>query len=137
MFFHLRMKVRNLPMLKKGDLILVIAIIFSVVAGIIFLKFFYKDNGDKIAIIKQNNEIIKSVNLNTVTKPQELKVLGKYSDIILIEKGRIRFEEANCPDKVCVKTGWLTQNGDMAVCLPNRTIIEIKGINNKIDGVAY
>jgi hypothetical protein len=137
MFSHLMMKVRNIPMLKKGDLILVIGIIFAVVLGSIFLRFYYSNVGDKIAIIKQNNKVLKSINLNTVTKPEEFKIAGTYSEVILIEKGRIRFKEANCPDKLCVKKGWLTRNGEMAVCLPGRAIIEIKGSNDKIDGVAY
>jgi hypothetical protein len=124
-------------MLKKGDLILVIGIIFAVVLGSIFLRFYYSNVGDKIAIIKQNNKVLKSINLNTVTKPEEFKIAGTYSEVILIEKGRIRFKEANCPDKLCVKKGWLTRNGEMAVCLPGRAIIEIKGSNDKIDGVAY
>lgn len=124
-------------MLKKGDLILVIGIIFAVVLGSVFLRFYYSNAGDKIAVIKQNNKVLKSINLNTVTQPEEFKIAGMYSEVILIEKGRIRFKEANCPDKVCVKTGWLTRNGEMAACIPNRTIIEIKGSNDKIDGVAY
>jgi hypothetical protein len=124
-------------MLKKGDIVLIVGIIFISIIGTIFFKFYYNNDGEKIAIIKQNNKVIKSINLSKVLKSEEIKVTGTYTDVILIEKGRIRFIEADCPDKVCVKTGWLTRNGEMAACLPNRTIIEIKGQNAKVDGVAY
>jgi hypothetical protein len=72
-----------------------------------------------------------------VKSTQIITVGGKYKETILVEKGRIRFEEANCPDLVCVRTGWLSRQGDIAVCLPNRTIIKIEGEGSKVDGVAY
>lgn len=124
-------------MLKKGDLILIVCIILAVIAGTVFLKLYYNNAGEKIAVIKQNNKILKTINLSKVINPEEFKITGLYTDVVLIEKGRIRFKEADCPDKVCVKSGWLERNGEMAVCLPNRAVIEIKGQNSKVDGVAY
>lgn len=34
--------------------------------------------------------------------------------------------EIDCPDGICVKTGWV-DGGTPIVCLPNRLIIEVKG----------
>lgn len=124
-------------MLKKGDQVLIIVIIFAVILGTVFIRFYYNNNSEKIATIKQNNKVLKSINLSTVTKAEEFKITGLYTDVILIESGRIRFKEADCPDKVCVKTGWLSRNGEMAACIPNRIVIEITGEKSKVDGVAY
>lgn len=66
-----------------------------------------------------------------------------YSAVILVENGRIRFEETNCPDKTCVRTGWLEEPGDSAVCLPGRFMIKIEraegieGAKDEVDGVTY
>jgi len=69
---------------------------------------------------------MERIDLDAVTEPREIKLQGHYHETILVEKGRIRFKEADCPDKICVKTGWLQEPGDTAVCLPNRAVITIE-----------
>lgn len=39
--------------------------------------------------------------------------------------GRVRMVDSACPDKLCVKTGWISSPGESIVCLPNRVVIEI------------
>jgi len=46
---------------------------------------------------------------------------------IEIQDGRIRFVYVDCPDQICVNTGWIHQSGQSAVCLPNRAAIVIVG----------
>lgn len=38
----------------------------------------------------------------------------------------IRFLESDCPDKVCIHTGFLKNDLDVACCLPNRTIVLVE-----------
>jgi len=92
--------------------------------------YLYKNSGSnahKIAVIIKDNEEIKRIDIDNVNEPLEISVSGEYNNIILVEKGRIRFKEADCPDRVCVNTGWLTGKGDTAVCLPNKTMIKMRG----------
>ena len=42
-----------------------------------------------------------------------------------IKNGAIRFLESNCPDKICVRTGFVTRAGQTAVCLPNKAVLRI------------
>ena len=46
---------------------------------------------------------------------------------IVIKDASIAVTDADCPDKVCVKTGFASQNGDVIACLPHKLIIEVKG----------
>jgi hypothetical protein len=131
------MRPENMNILKKGDVILIAAVILLIAGGFAVTSFFRTDSSGKIAVIKQENKVIQKIDLNAVKSTQIITVGGKYKETILVEKGRIRFEEANCPDLVCVRTGWLSRQGDIAVCLPNRTIIKIEGEGSKVDGVAY
>lgn len=124
-------------MLKKGDIVLVGVIIVAVVIWFAAASIFRGKSEDKIAVVKQDDKVLRRIDLDTMQSDERINISGSYSEVILVEKGRIRFEEADCPDKVCVKTGWLTKKGDVAVCLPNHTIIKIEGDSNKIDGVAY
>ena len=124
-------------MLKKGDLYLIVIILLVAAAGLGLMKLGNAGGSHKIAVIMQDGKIVKRIDLDSVTKPEEIIIQGNYTDKLLVEKGRIRFEDADCPNKDCVKTGWLSDRGSVAVCLPNKAMIKIEGINEKIDGGTY
>lgn len=48
--------------------------------------------------------------------------------------GRVRVAEADCPNRVCVRTGWRSREGEVIVCVPNRTLIRILGKDNTVVG---
>ena len=77
------------------------------------------------ALIYQNGEVVEQVSLDD---DREF-VFGTVT--IEIKDGKIRFASADCPDELCVKSGWLYKNGDTAACVPNKTVILIKGCKNK------
>ncbi len=54
---------------------------------------------------------------------------------IQIEAGRVRALHSDCPDHVCVRSGWLSQNGQAAVCVPAAVSVRVVGGNTVVDGV--
>ena len=46
---------------------------------------------------------------------------------VVVQGGSLWVEEADCPDKICEKTGKIRKAGQTIVCLPNRVVIRIKG----------
>lgn len=126
-------------MLKKGDVILFSLILATASALYLGMNYFGKNSESqhKILIIKQKDKIIRSVDLDLLSKAERIELKGNNNNIILLEKGRARFESANCNDKVCVKSGWLTKPGDIAVCLPNYVTIKITGQKSDVDIVTY
>ena len=129
----------SMNMLKKGDIILLGIIAAAIVISFAAVSTYKRSGKDtrKVAVIKMKDEIIKSIDLSTVNEPQKIEVSGKHIQVILVERGRIRFFEADCPDKICVSTGWLYEKGDMAVCIPNSTMIKIEGQSDKVDVVTH
>ncbi|WP_425804467.1 NusG domain II-containing protein [Desulfitobacterium sp. Sab5] len=114
-------------MKKKGDLILIGIIFMVVVFSFIGIYFWQKANSNKlVAVISQDNKVVERIDLNKVEQPRIIKLSGNYHNSIRVEKGRIRYEDSDCPNLVCVNTGWLTKYGDLAVCLPNKMIIDIE-----------
>jgi hypothetical protein len=54
-----------------------------------------------------------------------------------VKDGAIRFIEADCPDKICEKEGFLSKIGETAACLPRETIVVIiGGPEGEVDAVA-
>lgn len=45
---------------------------------------------------------------------------------LVIHDGCARIEEADCPAKLCVKQGTVSESGESVVCLPNRVVVAVK-----------
>ncbi|MGI6264034.1 MAG: NusG domain II-containing protein [Acutalibacteraceae bacterium] len=52
-----------------------------------------------------------------------------------VENGRIRFLESDCPDRVCVNSGWLSRAGQTAACVPAGIAVRVTG-DAGVDGVS-
>jgi len=53
-----------------------------------------------------------------------------------VRDGSVRVVEADCPNRICVRTGWRSREGDVIVCVPNRTVIRILGSGkNEVGGI--
>lgn len=57
-----------------------------------------------------------------------IPVETKYGyNLVEIGDERVRVIEADCPDKIDVKQGYISRIGETIVCLPNHLVVEIKG----------
>jgi hypothetical protein len=54
----------------------------------------------------------------------ELEANGLHYKIEYAD-GRIRISEADCPDQVCVQTGWVSRFGEVAACVPGNLILSV------------
>ncbi len=50
-----------------------------------------------------------------------------------IKDGRVRVKDSPCPEKICVRQGWI-QKG-VIICLPNRVVIRVGGEDNRVDAI--
>ena len=107
-------------------------IIIIAAAGIICLAVYIAavrlaPHGD-IAVISVNGEEYKRIDLSKVKEPYELRIETEYGvNIVLVEPGAISVSSADCPDKICVYQGRLTQAGLPIICMPHRLVISIEG----------
>ena len=51
---------------------------------------------------------------------------GKTTNLLVIKDGKADVTEADCPDKLCVKQGTVSESGESLVCLPNRVVVAVK-----------
>lgn len=58
--------------------------------------------------------------------------------VVEIASGRVRIARDPSPRQYCVKAGWLVEAGQTAICLPNRTSIELVGTRPRpYDSLSY
>ena len=77
---------------------------------------------------------------HTLQEAQTLSVRGALGNSqIEIEQGRGRFKDSPCPHKICVRSGWLSHQADIAACVPNKISVRLVGKqnNNCIDAMSY
>ncbi|MDR1000735.1 MAG: NusG domain II-containing protein [Clostridiales bacterium] len=74
------------------------------------------------AQILVNNAVVTTVELSTYT---QFSLPGHEQIVFNINNDGIAFAASDCPDKVCVHTGYISHAGQTAVCLPNRVAIRI------------
>ncbi len=44
---------------------------------------------------------------------------------VQVRDGKVAVIDADCPNHVCVRTGWRSRAGEVIVCVPNKTIVRI------------
>ena len=123
-------------MLKTKSWIIMITIILVVCCVLSCFLFFMKPNGH-IANIYVDGKCVRSIDLDTITAQDKFVIKSEFgSNTILIEPGRICVSDADCPDKVCVSSGWLGSSSAPIVCLPHRLVIKLEGsAGNGLDAV--
>lgn len=113
-----------------------LALIALCIAVIIFRGFTQK--APKTAEILQNGEIIRTLDLESVGEPYEFEVVssdGGYNTV-RVEQGKIAVTDADCPDKICVRQGFIESGTLPIVCLPHRLSIVIKDDGSDIDALS-
>lgn len=72
----------------------------------------------------------------------KIKIQTSYgSNIVEIESGKVHIYDADCPDKICIKDGFISKPGQILVCLPHKVVIQIVGegnsTKNKADDIDF
>ena len=94
-----------------------------------------------VANIYRDGVCVRSVDLSRVTEPYEFTLTDVAGEnTVRVEPGRIRVVAADCPDKICVNTGWISDSAAPIVCLPHRLVIRLEegpaDGTKALDGVA-
>ena len=108
----------------------------AIISLLIILKVKTAKTDASAAEIVQDGNVIQTVDLSSVSEPYDITVRtedGGYNTIH-VEQGSIRVSEADCPDRLCVKQGEITDGIYPIVCLPHRLTVRIVE-NSGIDAV--
>lgn len=114
--------------MKKGDKILLTALLISaaLLAAVLYGRHLFPgDTGTVHAVVTVNGKPCRTIGL---TEDTTLTVLGENGPATLEVSGkRVRIIEAECPEQLCLKQGWIGRPGDSIVCVPGRIVIRIEG----------
>lgn len=123
-------------MSRNAKIILILLLAAAVLsAGILLLQ--KKQVSSPVALITRDGELLREIPLDEVEESYSFVVEDEEgSNTILVEPGRIRVSEADCPDQVCVNQGFISDGTVPVVCLPHKLMIEIVGGGSEFDAAA-
>ncbi len=91
----------------------------------------------KTAKIIQDGCVLQTIDLRYVAKPYEFNVISPDGGMntVRVENGRIAITEADCPDRICVRQGFIDDGVLPIVCLPHKLSIVVTDSGADIDAV--
>lgn len=126
--------------MTKADKLLIVIVILLSIISLGYIKNQGFSDEDRYVSIQYNGKEIKKVIFDKqivgTTIPIETE-LGY--NLIEIGDEEVRVLEADCPDQIDVEQGWISNIGETLICLPNRLVVEIKGLSNsdEVDIINY
>lgn len=120
--------------MKTKTLVIIIATVLAISLAASAILYFGGER--KTAEIYVDGELLRSIDLAAVTETQTFTVETEEGiNVIEVERGRIRVSDADCPDRVCVRSGWLSEGDIPIVCLPHGLVIRLSS-GGEVDSVS-
>ncbi|NMB00699.1 MAG: NusG domain II-containing protein [Firmicutes bacterium] len=124
----------------KGDFILVVVLILMGIGGLFYNQVIVPRRGLGTRVfIEIDGKVIREFNLSQDTAPTRFETEHGYN-VVEVADGQVRVSDADCPDLLCVHTGWRRHAGQVIVCLPHYFVVRIVGddvSSGELDGFTY
>ena len=117
----------------KNDILLILALLVLAGAAYGILRL-TREPGNEAAVTVDGQLVL------TVPLTREATVtVGEnrgFRNVVEVSGGRIRVTDADCPDRLCVRQGWIRFGGESIVCLPHKLVVTVRGSEHDLDAVA-
>ncbi len=117
----------------KNDMLLILALLVLAGAAYGILRL-TREPGNEAAVTVDGQLVL------TVPLTREATVtVGEnrgFRNVVEVSGGRVRVLDADCPDRLCVRQGWIRYSGESIVCLPHKLVVTVRGSEHDLDAVA-
>ena len=113
--------------MKLREILIVLGILIASSLSFLVIELTKKPGSG--VIIKINGEEVANYSLSV----DGIYELNGGTNILHIKDGEAWLEDADCPDKLCVKQGKISANGETITCLPNRITITVYGADDFVE----
>lgn len=120
-----------MSLLRPGDF-LVLALAAALVGASYGMFWAPRVEGDT-AVVSVGRGVSSEISLLADDTVPIKGLIGR--SLLQVQDGRIRFVDSPCPGRYCVHTGWIDRTGQVAACLPNGVVVEIRGGEREFDAI--
>lgn len=114
----------NFRKVTQSEVLLIAVVLLFSIAAILW-NWSGDSKGDRhggIVAVHHQGKLLERVGLENDT----IVVLPNGEMKIELKDSRVRVAWSNCPNQLCVNTGWIKTPGETIVCVPNKVLIEIE-----------
>jgi len=115
----------------RNDIALIAALLIMAGAAWIFTLCSRRDGGE--AVVTVNGQELTRLPLSDDARLVVGE--GERTNTVVVENGEVYVSEASCPDRVCIRQGRISYDGQTIVCLPNRLVVSVSGVPAGPDAV--
>jgi hypothetical protein len=109
--------------LTVADLVLMTLLAGATVASVAAVTFTATE-GSTVLIQREGTTLFKL----DLHEPKTVNVEGSVGMVTVeVRDGSVAVTHADCPNHICVRTGWRSHAGAIIVCAPNRVLVRIIG----------
>ena len=113
---------------KKRIIDLVVILFFLLLSLSLFLLLGGKEEGAIVRIrVDGKDEGTYSLSQDGIYS------LNGGTNILVIKDGKAYLEDADCPDKLCVRQGRIHRSGETITCLPNKLTVTVEEEEGEVD----
>ncbi len=111
--------------IRTADVMLLAALLLLCAAAFLFLRI--GEKAGETVVITVDGDVFGRYDLSEAqTVPIEADD-GHVENTVVIENGSVHMEEADCPDRLCIRQGAISHANEAIVCLPHKIVITING----------
>lgn len=106
---------------QRNTLILALVLLAALGAAFLVQRLWFSGGGST-AVVRIDGQADRALDLS---ENQEFWVGDEKTgrNLIRVKDGAVMVAEADCPDKICVRTGPIRQAGEVITCLPHKVIV--------------
>ena len=117
----------------KNDILLIAALL--VLAGAVFglLRLTRARGGEAVVTVDGQTVAVLPLAADTALTVGEDR---GFRNVVEVAGGSVRVTDADCPDRLCVRQGWISYDGESIVCLPHKLVVAVRGAEGGLDAIA-
>ena len=125
-------KQKIIKLLRPGDVLVLLA---GIAGWAVLTLSLWQSGPAAQAQVRRDGVLVAAYPLN---EDRTVSVVGPLgTTMIRIESGRARVVSDPGPRQYCVRQGWLTRPGEMALCAPNHISLTLTGGQPAYESMAY
>lgn len=126
----------DLYKMRALDFILIVIILLGSAGGLLGSTINWKESSSQVKEISVYHDGTLAETI-TLDKDRQFSLLaGKL--VLEVRNNKVRVAKSDCPRQFCVHQGWASVEGESIICVPYKTLIEVKSTARPmVDAVVY
>lgn len=116
------------PALKSRFIVIGIIVLLVLVSiGFLVYQQLVPKEQAMSAVVSISGTDVFTIDLSKNVEPYDIDLDELYGIKVVLEvkDHQVHFKSSDCPDQICVHSGWLWRDMDIAVCMPNQVSVVI------------